>query len=478
MRNRKRRIESISFFDHTGISEHLEEMASKGWMIEKIGNTGWIYRRIEPKKIHFAVSYYPKASEFDPEPTEDQKMFHDFCAHTGWQLACTSAQMQIFYNERENPTPIETEPELELQAIHASAKKGFIFSYIVLLAISLLNGALWISNLLGDPIDLLSSPARLFSGFAFLLLALLCMVELICYFRWYSKAKIAAEQGEFLRVKSTSKFQKTVLYMVIIGAVLWMLNSLIYGSVLQKFLFILMCIYMPAVFVIVNAVKEFLKRRKASRAVNRTVTILTSFIIAFVLLGTITFGTLYASRHGLFADKNEETYEHNGMTWVIHQDELPLVIEDLIDVNYHGYIKERSGDMSLLLGQLEMRQYPRYDAENYKDIPRLEYTMTIVNVPSLYEMCKNHMIDKKDETDDANVPEGFKQVYLEQDQAPWKANEVYQLSCQDSGALNSYLLCYDDRIIEISFDWEPTEEQKAIVGGKLSGKRADKDSSV
>ena len=180
MKNTKRRIEPLSFFDHTGISGHLERMAAKGWMIEKIINTGWVYRRIEPKNIHFAVSYFPKASEFDPEPSEEQKMFHDFCAHTGWQLACTSAQLQIFYNERENPIPIETDPELELQAIHASAKKGFIPQYIALLAIALLNGAMWISNLLGDPIDLLSPPTKLFTGFAWLLLAILCIVELDC----------------------------------------------------------------------------------------------------------------------------------------------------------------------------------------------------------------------------------------------------------------------------------------------------------
>ena len=49
MKNTKRRIEPLSFFDHTGISGHLERMAAKGWMIEKIINTGWVYRRIEPK---------------------------------------------------------------------------------------------------------------------------------------------------------------------------------------------------------------------------------------------------------------------------------------------------------------------------------------------------------------------------------------------------------------------------------------------
>jgi hypothetical protein len=196
---------------------------------------------------------------------------------------------------------------------------------------------------------------------------------------------------------------------------------------------------------------------------------LTSFIVAFAMMGAITFGTLYASNHGFFADKNEETYEYRGMTWVVHQDELPLVVEDLVDVDFDGYIKERRGNVSLLMGQLVMRQHPRYDAENRKDIPRLEYTLTIINVPVLYEMCKNQTIDKKDETDNADIPEGFKRVYLKQDPVPWEANEVYRLSYQDTGALNSYLLCYDDRIIEISFDWEPTAEQMAIVAEKLSG---------
>ena len=75
MKNRKRRVELLSFYDHVGISRHLEKMAAKGWMLEKITNLGWVYRRIEPKQLHFTVSYYSKASEFDPEPTGIRKHF-------------------------------------------------------------------------------------------------------------------------------------------------------------------------------------------------------------------------------------------------------------------------------------------------------------------------------------------------------------------------------------------------------------------
>ena len=160
--------------------------------------------------------------------------------------------------------------------------------------------------MLGDPIDLLSTPTKLFTGFAWLLLAILCIVELVCYFRRNYKAKVVAEHGEFLKVPSTSKFQKVVLLLVVGGAIFWGVNYIICGDTLQRWIAILMCIYMPALFVIVNATKEFLKRRKASRGVNRTVTMLTSFIVAFAMMGAIAFGTLYASNHGLFADKRDD----------------------------------------------------------------------------------------------------------------------------------------------------------------------------
>ena len=121
MKNTKRRYEVYSFFDYTGIAAHLTKMAEKGWLIEKLSNFGWTYRRIEPKKITFFISYFPKASDFDPEPTEEQKMFLDFCRHTGWELAASSAQMQIFYNDQENPIPIETDPAIEVETIHRAA---------------------------------------------------------------------------------------------------------------------------------------------------------------------------------------------------------------------------------------------------------------------------------------------------------------------------------------------------------------------
>lgn len=65
-------------------------------------------------------------------------------------------------------------------------------------------------------------------------------------------------------------------------------------------------------------------------------------------------------------------------------------------------------------------------------------------------------------------PVGNRMIYKEQDPAPWGANEVYRLYSEEGWWTYTYLLCYEDQIIEIRFDWEPTAEQMAIVSQKLN----------
>lgn len=193
-----------------------------------------------------------------------------------------------FYNEQENPTPIETEPELELEAIHASAKKGFLPPYFILLFIALLNCAMFVSSLLGDPISLLAKPSNLFSGFAFFVLLFLCAMELISYFIWMSKAKKAIAYGDLLPAPDTSRCQKGVLIAIFIGFFYWIITFIVCGDSLQRWVGIMVFIYIPLLIFLVNRMKQFLKRKKVSRGINRTITILTSFVGSFVLMGIIT----------------------------------------------------------------------------------------------------------------------------------------------------------------------------------------------
>ena len=95
MKNTKRRIEPLPFYDHTGISRHLEKMAAKGWMLEKLNGFCWQYRRMEPQQLRFAVTYFPTASQFAPAPVEGLQTFWDFCAEAGWILAADNAEDDV-----------------------------------------------------------------------------------------------------------------------------------------------------------------------------------------------------------------------------------------------------------------------------------------------------------------------------------------------------------------------------------------------
>ena len=404
MKNRKRRMEFFSFYNHTSITAHLEKMALKGWLLEEIRNTTWIYRRIEPKKLHFAVSYYPMASEYDPEPAPEQQDFWDFCAHTGWMLACTSAQMQIFYNEQEHPVPIDTDPELEVETIHEAVWKGYFPGQIVLLVLGLIILFIHLLMLNGNPIAYLSSPAQIFGAFCWVIVIFMTAMELIVYDRWHKKAEEAAENGFFLNVVNTTPIQIACLVLVGIGAVYLLLSYILPGETMMQFLLAAMSVYLLILFPLVGATSRLLKRRKASRNVNRVVTSLVSFAMSFLMCFTVILGTWSLKDAGYFDKKKVETYEHLGMTWELRKDPLPLKLEDFMEVDPEIYIYERRGDTSFIVSDETMIQQPRFDAENHAGLPELRYRVVEVNLPLLYNICRWQMEKDLTQADHLEIP--------------------------------------------------------------------------
>lgn len=468
MKTTKRRFEFFTFYDHTGIARHLERMAQKGWLLQNIQSNVWTYRAISPAKLSFTVTYYPDASAFDPEPSEGELCFQDFCAHTGWQLAASSAQLQIFYNDRPAPIPIETDPNLEIETIHRYARKAILLPYSMLLFIGLLSTFFFVSRLLGDPIGLLASSTNLFTGYAWCLELLLCVTELGGYFRWRRRAKQVALRGEFLDTSGHSLLQRIILIAALAGLVLWVLSVLLTETILMKVTTLAMILYMAVLILLAWGIRSFLKRRKVSAGTNRIVSILLTVLLSFFMMSSITAGLFWASQQGLFS--SQETYTYQGSEFALYLDELPLTVEDLQPLSAdasNAYIRRRSASQSPLLARFDMEQRPRLDVE--EDLPRLEYTITLVKVPALYDLCRSQLLKYWNETENIGVPEGWRTFYESRDAAPWGALEAYQVVAEDVGPRNRYLLCYGDRFVEVYFDWTPTADQMAKVG-QLLGK--------
>lgn len=451
MRKTKRRMETLSFYDRTGVERHLEQMAEKGWMIDRISNLGWVYRRIEPQKLQFSVTYYPEASDFDPGPSEGQQVYHAFSAHAGWKYVCSWAQMQIFCTDQSDPVPIETDPELELETIHAAMVKGFLVPYGILLVIALVWSAMLVHRFLRDPIGLFSSMSNLFLMVVWPLLALLFIVEIVAYLRWRSRAKKAAACGEFIDTPNTRRFQRIVYCVCMLAFAVQMLYNVTAGSSMLRVTSIAMVLYVFVLMVVVQGVKQLLKRKKVSRKVNRAVTLTVDVVLAFGLMAVVVFGTLRATENG-WLDRNTSA------------DEPPLMLEDLLgdELPDTDYVVSWMDDVSPLVGVYNMCQWT--SPIDGVEMPSLDYMIVEVKLPALYDRCRAQRLAAQ--SDDSEV-EALQHTCTPCDAAPWGAEEAWELGWQDIGQSDRYLLCYADRIVEIYFNWTLTDAQKAVVGEKL-----------
>ena len=440
MKDIKKKVEFFTFYDKTGIEKHLEQMASEGWLLEKMSAFRWTYRRIEPKKIHFSVSYYATVTDFEPEPTEQQQAFNEFCEHSGWKLATQTVQMQVFYNENENPVPIETDPMLEIENIQRSVKKTVLVSYFLMLFLGFIMGAGFVSTMLGDPILLLSSASRLFTGMWSILALAYSLTELITYFTWRRKAKKLAEQGVFLETRGHRRLGFAIVVFMLMSIVLYLIS--LADSGLQFYMTAYLLILLAG-FPLVNGVKSFLKKKKVKAGTNKALTFAASFTLAFVLTGALTAVTILGIQNGAF--------EHNSKN-------LPFTIGELLDVDDSDYLKTHGKDDSILLGQHRSSQHPNTDEHS----PTMQYTVTEVKMPFLYDFVVDTLYHHYDEWKGWNSTYEYKET----DATSWGASKAWELY-RNGESDHAFLICYDKYILEISVDWELTAEQKQIIGNKI-----------
>ncbi len=457
MRQTKRIIPVYALYDRTNIQKLLEKQAQQGWMPETLGNYLWKFKRIEPKMIHFAVTYFPEATFYDPEPSEKQRTLQEFCNHAGWVLGDSQGPMQVFYNENEDPLPIETDPVVELENIHKTVKKTYLNSYWLLLVVWLLNLAMRLFDVFQTPLSFFGSNLSLFNLSNCLALVVMCLVEIMGYYHWHRKAERAAiESGEFIKTRNFKWVE-----LVILGVMLLELEFLL--TTMESLLAQTMGIMFGeilCVIVIGQCLIRLMKRFKFSAGTNKLVSMVTVSLLTIVVIGGT---TAYMMTREIPAEPGVETYEFRGSTFEIHHDDLPLTVKDLIEPDYDRYSYELSRENSIFMTTQNAVQSSRMG----ETAATIRYDIYDIHLPAIFEVCFQdilHSYDKFNNFDDAgNITNDSYQAV---DAALWGADAAY---CRYSGGLptNKFLLRYDQRIVEITFDWQPTPEQMAIVGQSL-----------
>lgn len=457
MKTLKRTLANFSFFDKETIEKKLEDMASKGWMISKANNLFWTYTKVPPQKLHFAVTYFPGASELDPRPSEKQLEKEDLCAEDGWKLVLRWDAMQIFCTDLEDAVPIETDPIPQVENIHLTMRKNVLLSQLVTIVLILWSLYLQLSQLWRDPVEYLSNTTRLFSIPSWMLLLLMAILDLLLYFRWEKRARKAAELGISLPLRSRKWFPWAILALVTVFLILSYS-----GSSQRLWLIVYIAVVMVVPMFLGQWMMKKLKEKGFSKTLNRVVS--GTCVGLLVIVGMVAVVAAAIGGWLPMDDRSSQPvgqYEWNGTTRDIYDDPLPLEVEDLADVDAR-WSKEARLQESPLVAYGDYRQDLLYGQEirEYD----LSYEITDVKVPLLYEFLKNSLVNKRQD----EVHEDF--VFIDHfepvDPIPWGAEEAYQLHWSDS-ILDTYLVCWENRIVEITFYWQPTKDQIQIAAEQL-----------
>lgn len=448
MRKHKRCFVNFAFYDRENLETYLEAQAALGWMVKKIRlwSASILFERIEPTRRHFCVVFHQ--NKIVPSNlTPKQREFMEYCQYAGWNLATCANRMAIFYNEEEDPIPIQTDPLMEVQSIRASTKDVGLDHLLIQAASYIGFLLLYFLLFILRPVSALTGSNYFASHFLTVCLNLtVCLPEVLAYHLWYRKARIIAAYGGFPESKSSLGilFSTLLVLFSTIG-----LTAIFHTNTHPT----LSMITNISIAVVLACVVWSLLRavwRRPARAALRSSALLLRIVCAVLMF--------------IFLSANIWVNDLDRWQTLSTPEQLPLAIEDISESEHTNCeITLRKNRHTRLISITAYRQTC--------DHASFDYEITYIYADFMYDLIRDDLMQMEED----------KCSLVPIDAAQWGANEAYRCQATDYFSngfvithspgdwLNSYFLCYDDCIVQIYLSWEPTAEQMAIVGQKLGG---------
>lgn len=356
--------------------------------------------------------------------------------------------MQVFYNQEEDPLPIQTDPEMEIQMVGKIAKRT-VPLYVVFLVVGFLFGGGWCVSLATKPIQTLTTPSGVQLGLSWLCLFVYSAADLIVYYTWRRRALAAAQRGEFLPTRGCHELMYGVLAVIALGLVYWFVVERRPG---MRFLTGGMLLAYVVMFLAVNGTKNTLKRKKASAGLNRAATLGVDVVLAIVLIGGVSWLFFQGVQNGAFS--------------IAEQIEAPLSASDLTGVEEEKYLTTVSVEMTPFLDRQVVQCRTGFDQE--EELPGMKYILVNVHMPWMYdacfqELCRDTVVETASQTHEDIACLQYEAI----NPAPWGADKAYQFNLEGEFQ-QTYILCWKDKLVQLETDWDLTAEQMAVAGEKLA----------
>lgn len=463
MKNTKYRRENLCIYDYRGVEEHLSAMAAGGWQLESIGVWLWKYRRAEPAKVRYAVTYSDDASQFNPGPTEGQQSLAELCEAAGWEKVCDWFQMQIFRTEDPGAVPLETDESIRLEGIHRSMRKNFLPSNIVLLIVGLLFSYSFLGTLFVKPLRIFERNGKFLTGPLFVLVVILEIYTLFHYYRWRRKSLRSVAEGGPCAPINTKAYQLLnraglVLVGVIVAA--YLLMEFFSGN---RNIVLFYVVYVSTFVLLVFLLRRttaLLRKLNVSKWTNILGTLLADVVLVAIMIGGLTYGVIH---FGWFTGSGgRETYVYQNFTWDVNPvEDVPLTLSDLTGVQYEHIYRRRTAEGSFFLPGLSV-----WEVVLSEDGKRL-YLSYDFCTPKFSWLQEALLEDWLADAEMTAFPSTRR--YEAEDPAPWGAEAAYR-RYWDNTPSDTWLLVWPDRVAVVELD-SPTPEQRAVIGARLGPQR-------
>ncbi len=184
---------------------YLEKMAAKGWFAkERISGSLWRFESGQPAKRRYWAAVMPGSSLLMTEESGEAADYRELCREAGWEPECGDIIWQIFYTEREDSVPVETDPKLRLENIRS----------IILTPWAVAIDWIWAAFLVGLFLFVLtsgtftSSAKQQAGAVVLLLMAAFWIGRQLQIMKWYKRAKECADEGRELPQEEPEKVMK------------------------------------------------------------------------------------------------------------------------------------------------------------------------------------------------------------------------------------------------------------------------------
>ena len=431
-----RRPNLFSLYDRSGMIRYLKKMASRGWLLCGIGSVLWKFRRIKPQELDFSISYDRKGEAYDFRTSDRQQGLVEMGTEAGWTLAAASAAIQVFWTDRQDAVPMQTDPVSELGSITTIMRKTIRNELIVLallVGLWFLRSSTYLRVIL---IDMLTDSAFVSGCISYLLLIIAAAAEWGVYFAWRKRAERAAQTGAFAKTPRTRIL--SIVMIILIAA--FMICQL--APFLWHYPRTTLSILIPTVITIgamsaaMAVAVRILRNKGFSAAKNRLITAGTGFVVGMVLI------YMFVSLSGTLALPVDPEERPVDLPVEIYMDSMPGASAESVET-----VQKYSSSIIA-----ESHIVEQNAPEGNDSAASMRYRVTKIRTGLFRKALISSILKQFNSTRSVTENSTF-----------WGADEALQATSY-YGKRNNYMLVFGNYILDIDFSWEPTAEQKAYIG--------------